>query len=87
LFFLGRWILAEETFEGIESALPEAAVLGNPVFGLLQGSWRELAETRAADLFLRDEAGVLKNADVLHDGGEGHAVGAGEVGKRGFAEH
>ena len=87
LFFLGRGILAEETFEGIESAFPEAAVLGDPVFGLLQGSRRKLTEACAADFFLRDEAGALKNADVLHDGGQGHAVGAGEVGEGGFAEH
>ena len=85
--FFGRWILAEETFEGIESALPEAAVLGNPVFGVLEGSWREPAEAGAADFLLRDEAGVLEDADVLHHSGQGHAVRAGKVGHRGFAEH
>ena len=87
LFFLGRGILAEETFEGIESAFPEAAVLGDPVFGLLQGSWREAAETRAANFFLRDQTGALEDADVLHDGREGHAVRASKVGERGLAEH
>jgi len=86
-FFFRRWGLAKETFEGIESAFPEAAVLGNPVFGLLEGSGGELAEARAADLFLRDEAGVLKDADVFHHGGEGHAMRAGEVGQGGFAKH
>ena len=87
IFFFDRWILAEETFEGIESAFPEAAVLGDPVFGLLQGSGRELAEARAADFLLRDEAGVLEDADVLHHSGQGHAVRAGKVGHRGFAKH
>jgi len=86
-FFLGGWILTEETFEGIESAFPEAAVLDNPVFGLLEGSGRELAEARAADLFLRHKAGVLEDADVFHHGGEGHAMRAGEVGQGGFAKH
>jgi hypothetical protein len=85
--FFGRWILAEETFEGIESAFPEAAVLGDPVFGLLQGSGCKMAEARASDFLLRDEAGVLEDADVLHHGGEGHAMWAGEVGHGGFAEH
>jgi len=87
LFYLGRGLLAEETFEGIESAFPEAAILGDPVFGLLQGSGREPAETRAADFFLGDEAGVLKHADVLHDRREGHAMRAGEVREGGFAKH
>jgi hypothetical protein len=36
---------------------------------------------------LRDEAGVLEDANVLHDGGERHAVGACTVGERSFAEH
>jgi len=85
--FFGRWILAEETFEGIESAFPEAAVLGDPVFGLLQGSGSKLAEARAANLFLRDEAGLLEDADVLHHRGKGHAVRAGKVGHGSFAEH
>jgi len=86
-FFFRGWILAEETFEGIESAFPEAAVLGDPVFGLLQGSGRELAEAGAADLFLRDKAGFLEDANVFHHGGERHSVRAGKVGHGGFAEH
>jgi len=86
-FFFWGWILAEETFEGVESAFPEAAVLGDPAFGLLQGSGRELAEAGAADLFLRDKAGFLEDANVFHHGGERHSVRAGKVGHGGFAEH
>ena len=33
------------------------------------------------------EAGLLEDADVLHDGGKGHAVRAGKIGHGGFAEH
>src|SRR5258708_23343221 len=81
-FFFRGWILAEETFEGIESAFPEAAVLGDPVFGLLQGSGRELAEAGAADLFLRDKAGFLEDANVFHHGGGGDS-GVGREGGHG----
>jgi hypothetical protein len=88
IFFVpGRGILAEKTFEGIERAFPEAAVLGDPVFGLPQGSRSELAEARTANLFLRDEPGVLEDADVLHDRGKRHAMRAGKVRQGGFAEH
>jgi len=54
---------------------------------MLQGGGSELAEARAADFLLRDESGLLEDADVLHDGGKGHAMRAGEVGHGGFAEH
>jgi hypothetical protein len=87
VFSFGRWILAEETLEGIESAFPEAAVLGDPVFGLFQGSGGKAAEARTANLFLPDETGLLEDVDVLHHGGQGHAVRFGEIGQGSFAEH
>jgi len=46
-----------------------------------------LAETGAADFFLRDEAGAFEDPDVLHHRGEGHAVRFGKVADGGFAEH
>jgi len=43
--------------------------------------------SRATDLFLCDEAGLLEDANVFHDRGQGHAIGLGKLGDGGFAEH
>ena len=76
----------EEAFQGIEGVLPEPAVLSNPILGGLQRRWRKLTEPRAADFFLREEAGLLEDADVLHHRGKGDAVRASEIGNGGFAQ-
>jgi len=46
-----------------------------------------LAEARASNFFLRDETGLLENADVFHHSGKRHSVRAGEIGQGGLAEH
>ena len=43
--------------------------------------------SRATDFFLCDEAGLLEDAKVFHDRGQGHAIGLGKLADGGFAEH
>lgn len=66
---------------------PEHAVSGDPLFGIFQRFGGESALAGAAGLFLSDEAGVFEDAEMLHDCGERHAVGLGEFGDGGLAEH
>ncbi len=68
--------LVEKFFERVELVLPEDAVEGEPVGGLLHGRDGEAAHADAADLLLRDEARLFEHAEVLHDGGHGDFVGA-----------
>ena len=77
--------LVEKSFERVELVLPEDAIEGEPVRGLLHGRDGETAHADAADFLLRDEAGLLEHAEVLHDGGHGDFVGANEFCDGGLA--
>jgi hypothetical protein len=81
------WILGKIAIEGGKLVFPEHAVLRDPLFGGFQRLGRELALADASGLFLGDEAGALEDAEVLHDCRQRHAVGPGEFGDGGLAEH
>jgi len=72
--------LRKIAIESVELALPEDAVLGDPVCGLLHGLRGEPAMAHATDLVLRDKTGLLENAQMLHNGRQRHVVGMGELG-------
>jgi hypothetical protein len=71
--------------ERIELVLPEDTVEGEPVGGLLHGSYGETAHADAAGFFLFDEACALEDVEMLEDGGHGDVVGTGEFGDGGVA--
>jgi hypothetical protein len=77
--------LGEKFFERVELVLPEDAVEGEPIDGLLHGGDGEAAHADAADFLLRDEARLFENGKVLHDGRHGDFVGADEFGDGGLA--
>jgi hypothetical protein len=60
--------LRKIAIESVELALPEDAVLGDPVCGLLHGLRGEPAMAYAADFVLRDESRLFENAQMLHHG-------------------
>ncbi len=74
--FLGIGLF-EESAEIVELVLPEDAIEGEPVGGLLHWSYGETAHADAAGFFLLDEAGLFENVEVLEDGGHGDVVRAG----------
>ena len=84
LLFFGIGLL-KKFAEVVELVLPEDAVEGEPVGGLLHGGYGEAARANPASLFLFDEAGLLEDVEVLKDGGHGDTVGAREFGDGGVA--
>ena len=66
--------------EIVELVVPEDAVEGEPVGGLLHGCDGEAAHADTACFFLLDEACLLEHAKVLEDGGHGDIVRAREFG-------
>ena len=77
--------LFEKSAEVVELVLPEDAVEGKPVGGLLHGRDGETAHADAASFFLLDEAGLFENVEVLKDGGHRDTVGACQFGDGGVA--
>jgi hypothetical protein len=61
---------------GVGPGLEEAfdSVEGEPVGGLLHGGYGETAHADTAGFLLLDEACLLKDAEVLEDGGHGNVV-------------
>ena len=70
--------LFEESSQVVELVLPEDAVEGEPIGGLLHGSDGEAAHADSAGFSLLDEAGLLENVEVLEDRRHGDVVRAGE---------
>ena len=68
----------KKSAEVVELVLPEDAVEGEPVCGLLHGRDGETAHPDAAGFFLLNEAGVFENVEVLEDSRHGDFVGASE---------
>jgi len=60
--------------------LPEAAIHGEPVRGLLHGGYGETAHADTAGFLLLDEACLLEDVEMFEDGGHGDVVRAGELG-------
>ena len=77
--------LIEKFFERVELVLPEDAVEGEPVGGLLHGRDGKAAHADTADLLLGDEACLFEHAEVLHDGRHGDFMGANEFCDGGLA--
>src|SRR5207249_2248215 len=75
LLFFGIGLF-QKFAEVVELVLPEDAVEGEPVGGLLHGSYGETAHADTTSFFLLDEAGLFEDVEVLLDGGHGNAVGA-----------
>ena len=84
LLFFGIGLF-EKFAEVVELVLPEDAVEGEPVGGLLHGSHGETAHADTAGFFLLDEAGLLEDVEVLEDGGHGDVVRAGQFGDGGVS--
>jgi hypothetical protein len=83
LLFFGIGLF-EESAEVIELVLPEDAVEGEPVGGLLHRGYCETAHPDPAGLLLLDEASVLKNTEMLHHGGHGDVVRTGKFSNGGL---
>jgi hypothetical protein len=70
--------LFEESSEVVELVLPEDAVEGKPVGGMLHGSDGETTGADSSGFFLLDKAGLLENVEVFENGGHGNIVRAGK---------
>ena len=75
LLFFGIGLL-KKLAEVVELVLPENAVEGEPVGGLLHGGDGETAHADTTGFFLLDEAGLLEHVEVLEDGGHRDVVRA-----------
>src|SRR5277367_5154153 len=82
LLFIGIGTF-EKFAETVELVLPEDAVEGEPVGGLLHGGDGETAHADAAGFFLFDEAGLLEHVEVFENGGHGDVVRARQFGDGG----
>ena len=67
----------QESAEIVELVLPEDAVDGEPVCGLLHWTYGKAAHADPTGFLLLDEAGVFENVKVLEDGRHGDVVRAG----------
>jgi hypothetical protein len=72
--------LVEKFFELFELVLPEDAIDGEPVGGLLERRDVEAAYAGATDLLLGDEARALEYVEVFEDRWHRDGVRAGELG-------
>jgi len=70
--------LFQESAEIVELVLPEDSIEGEPVCGLLHGSYRETAHADTAGFFLLDETSLFENVEMLEDGGHGDVMRSGE---------
>jgi len=77
--------LFKKSAEIVELVLPEDAVEGEPVGGLLHWAYGETAHADTAGFFLLDEAGLLEDVEVFEDGGHGDVVRARELGDGGVS--
>ena len=75
----------QKSAEIVELVLPEDAVDGKPVCGLLHWTYGESAHADATGFLLMDEASVLENVKVLEDGRHRDVVWAGEFGDGGLS--
>jgi hypothetical protein len=79
LLFVFFWIgTFKKSAEVVELVLPEDAVEGEPVGGLLHGRDGETAHADTAGFFLLDESCVFEHVEVFEDGGHGDVVRTGE---------
>ena len=77
--------LAQVVVEAVEAGLPVAAVLLQPVGGVLEGFRPEAAGAPLLLAAAGDEAGAFQDLEVLGDGGETRGEGFGQLGDGGFA--
>jgi hypothetical protein len=77
--------LVEIALERVESGFPESAVVIEPLGGLADRLWRELASNEATFLAPHDDAGVFEHREVFHETRERHAERLGELASRGAA--
>ena len=77
--------MIEKFFERVKLVLPEDSIEREPVRGLLERSDGQAAHANATDFFLRYQARLFEDAQVLHDGGHGDGVGPGQLADGGVA--
>ena len=75
----------KKSAEVVELVLPEDAIEGKPVGGLLHRGDGETAHADTAGFFLLDEAGMFEDVEVLEDGGHGDVVRTREFGDGGVS--
>src|SRR5277367_2564286 len=84
LLFVGIGLF-EKSAEVVELVLPEDAVEGEPVGGLLHWAHGKTTHTDTAGFFLFDETRPLEHVKMLEDGGHGDVVRACEFRDRGVS--
>src|SRR5207302_4253877 len=72
MFLLLLFQLTQIVFQAIEALLPEAAIVLQPVGGVLERTRLEPAGTPLRLATARDQAGALQHLEVLGDGGKAH---------------
>jgi hypothetical protein len=77
--------LAEVSLQGVELRIPEAAVVRDPFRRARQRLGGEAAAVDPALARPREQAGVLEDAEVLGDRGQGDGEGLGQLGDRRLA--
>ena len=72
--------LFQKSAEIVERVLPEDAIEGEPVVGLLHGSYGEAAHADTTGFLLLDEPCVLEHVEMFEDGRHRDVVGTGQFG-------
>src|ERR1700746_548391 len=77
--------LAQILFQAVEALIPEAAIVVEPIRGVLERTRREPAWTPLRLATTRDKPRALEHLQMLGDSGQAHLEGLGEFGDRGLA--
>jgi hypothetical protein len=75
-------LFGEELAEAVEFALPCGAMVVNPLFERAKAGGLDATCADAAEFFSLDQSHLLKNLQVLHDGGERDAERLGQARNR-----
>src|SRR5579864_3202200 len=76
--------LAQILFQAVEAFVPEAAIVVEPIRGVLERTRGEPAWTPLSLAAARDQPSALEHLEMLGDGGQAHLEGLGELGDRGL---
>lgn len=78
--------LLQKIFQGVELIFPELLVEAHPLRCGLQRLGVEAAAAHTSILMLAEQAGMFQYAQMLGNGGQGNAKGAGQLADRRFAQ-